>query len=83
MIRCSNNGISCAIDQNGVVTERLRDASGKDVDVGGIFSGRVHFYPAQPTLYQAWGEWIVLISSLASVMLGVYWVINSMGKGAS
>jgi apolipoprotein N-acyltransferase len=82
MVRCANNGVSCVIDQNGNVTDRLRDASGRDVDVGGIFSGTVHFYPAQPTLYEAWGDWIVLISSLASVMLGVYWVTNSWGKRA-
>jgi apolipoprotein N-acyltransferase len=82
MIRCANNGISCVIDQNGVVTSRLRDASGRDVDVGGIFAGTLHFYPAQPTLYAAWGNWIVLISSLASVMLGVYRVVHSWGKRA-
>jgi apolipoprotein N-acyltransferase len=83
MIRCTNNGVSCIIDQKGTVTERLRDASGKDVDIGGIFTGTLHFYAARPTLYEAWGDWIVLISSLASVMLGVYWGVHSRGKRAS
>jgi apolipoprotein N-acyltransferase len=83
MIRCTNNGVSCIINQKGTVTERLRDASGKDVDIGGIFTGTLHFYAARPTLYEAWGDWIVLISSLASVMLGVYWGVHSRGKRAS
>jgi apolipoprotein N-acyltransferase len=82
MLRCANNGVSCVIDQNGVVTDRLRDASGRYVDVGGIFAGTLRFYPAQPTLYQAWGNWIVLISSGAGVMLGVWWVIKTWGKRA-
>jgi apolipoprotein N-acyltransferase len=71
MVRCANNGISCEIDQDGTVVDRLRDASGAYIDVGGIFTRRLEFYPAHPTLYEALGDWIVLISSLISVMLGL------------
>jgi apolipoprotein N-acyltransferase len=76
MIRCANNGISCAIDQNGTVINRFHDASGKAVDVAGVFTGTLQFYPAQPTLYEAWGDWIVLISSLVTGMLGLHFFFS-------
>jgi apolipoprotein N-acyltransferase len=72
MLRCTNNGISCEVDQDGTVIGRLRDAKGHDIDVGGIFTGKLRFYPPQATFYEAWGDWIVLLSSLISVMLTVY-----------
>jgi apolipoprotein N-acyltransferase len=71
MIRCANNGISCEINQDGTVTGRFRSASGTDVDVGGIFAQKLEFYPAHVTFYEAWGDWIILISSLISGMLGL------------
>lgn len=71
MIRCANTGISCEIDQNGTVTDRFLGPSGGEIDVGGIFSRKLEFYPAHDTLYEMWGDWIILISSLVSVMLGV------------
>jgi len=74
MIRCANTGISCEIDQNGTVTHRLTDAAGASIDVGGIFTGHLQFYRPQPTLYERWGDWIVLISSVTSVMLAAYFL---------
>ena len=71
MIRCANTGISCEIDQNGTVIDRFRDASGHDIDVSGIFTGKLSFYPSHSTFYEAWGHWIILISSLISGMLGL------------
>jgi apolipoprotein N-acyltransferase len=77
MIRCANTGISCQIDQNGTVVDRYRNAAGSEIDVGGIFSGNLQFFPSQPTFYESWGDWIVLISSLVSVMLGVRFFCRS------
>ena len=71
MIRCANTGISCLIDQNGTVTDRLLGPSGAEIDVGGIFARTLLFYPSHGTLYEMWGDWIILISSLVSVMLGL------------
>ena len=45
MIRCANNGVSCEIDQNGTVIDRLRDAAGASIDVAGIFARTLNFYP--------------------------------------
>ena len=72
MIRCANTGISTVIDQNGTVTQRYRDAAGHEIDVGGVFTGTLQFYPAHVTLYERAGDWIVLISALVTVMLGVW-----------
>ena len=71
MIRCANTGISCIIDQNGTVTDHYLDASGREIDVGGVFARTLEFYPPHPTLYEIWGDWIILISALVSVMLGI------------
>jgi apolipoprotein N-acyltransferase len=71
MIRCANTGISSLIDQNGTVTDRFRGPLGTEIDVGGVFARDLEFYPAHVTPYERWGEWIVLISALVSVMLGI------------
>jgi apolipoprotein N-acyltransferase len=69
LLRCTNTGISCVVDQNGTVADRFRGPTGAAIDVGGIFSGRLRFYPAHPTFYEAWGDWIVLLSALLSVII--------------
>jgi apolipoprotein N-acyltransferase len=71
MIRCANTGISCVIDQDGAVTDRFLGPSGGEIDVGGIFARKLEFYPAHGTRYEMWGDWIILISALVSVMLGI------------
>ncbi len=76
MVRCANTGISCIIDQNGAVTDRFLGPSGAELDVGGIFARKLEYYPTHGTLYQVWGDWIVLISSLVSVMLGLRFFLN-------
>jgi apolipoprotein N-acyltransferase len=71
MIRCANTGVSCIIDQNGTVTDRFRGPLGREIDVGGVFARKLEMFPSHGTLYEMWGDWIVLISSLVSVMLGL------------
>jgi apolipoprotein N-acyltransferase len=81
MLRCSNNGISCVVDQNGTVVDRFRDGQGRDIDSAGIFEGTLHFYPAHRTLHEAWGDWIVLLSGAASVMLALPFFRARMRRG--
>jgi len=71
MIRCANTGISCVIDQDGQVVDRFRSDSGAEIDVAGIFARKFQFYPTRATLYESWGDWIVLLSSLITVILGI------------
>jgi apolipoprotein N-acyltransferase len=77
MIRCANNGISCLIDQSGTVVSKFTAQGGTDIDVGGVFTGSISFHRAQSTLYEMWGDWIVLISAFVSVMLGVWFFFRT------
>lgn len=77
MIRCANTGISDVVDQNGTVANRFRVPDGSELDVEGVFAGELRFYPAHTTFYESWGEWIVLISALVSVMLGIRFFARS------
>jgi apolipoprotein N-acyltransferase len=76
MLRCANNGISCEIDQDGTVIDRLKNSAGAYIDVAGIFSGRLEFYPAHATVYEAWGSWIILLSELVGVMLTLRFLVR-------
>ena len=51
-------------------------ASGRDIDVGGIFPGTVVVHEQHRAPYEKWGDWIVLISSLVVAMLGVRFFIQ-------
>jgi apolipoprotein N-acyltransferase len=77
MLRCANNGISCLIDQNGTVASRFTAPDGRDIDVGGVFAGTLSFFPIHATPYEMGGDWIVLISALVSVMLGVWFLLRA------
>ncbi len=71
MIRCANTGISDLIDQDGQVVDRFRTDTGEEIDVSGIFARKFQYYPAHPTFYESWGDWIVLLSSLITAILGI------------
>ena len=75
LLRCTNNGISCLVDQNGTLSSEYK-LNGADIDVGGVYTGVLSFYPIHATLYEMWGEWIVLISAFVSVMLGVWFFLR-------
>jgi apolipoprotein N-acyltransferase len=83
MVRCSNNGITCVVDQDGHVTDRFRDGQGRDIDSTGIFSTTLRFYPAHRTWHEAWGDWMVLLSSAVSVMLSVPFFWNRVRAARS
>jgi apolipoprotein N-acyltransferase len=76
MIRCANTGISCVVDRFGRVIDHYIDA-GREIDVGGVFAGTLDVYQHRTTLYEKWGDWIILISSLVSVMLGVRFFVRT------
>ncbi len=71
MVRCANTGISCVVDEDGEVVSRYLSATGKDIDVEGVFTGKLSYYAARPTLYESWGDWIVLLSGAITSILGI------------
>ncbi len=77
MIRCANTGISDVVDQNGTVSSRFLGPGGAEIDVGGVFAGTLVFFPAHGTVYEMWGDWIILISACVSVMLAIRFFARS------
>ena len=77
MLRCSNNGITCIVDQNGVVVSEYKGVGRGRYRRRGRLHRHALFYPIRATLYEMWGDWIVLISAFVSVMLGVWFFLRT------
>lgn len=61
VVRSANTGISCIIDPQGRVVNRVMDASGKDIFVRGFLTGNV--LPLEPeTFYMRYGDLLVWMS---------------------
>jgi apolipoprotein N-acyltransferase len=60
LLRCSNNGITCAIDAHGSVREIFRDAKGSAYGNGVFYAEVPLFTPSEksaPTFYNRHGDW--------------------------
>jgi apolipoprotein N-acyltransferase len=71
LIRCGNNGISCEIDPDGTIVADVRDADGHTSNVQGVLSRSLFLFPPQVTPYERWGDWVVLLSQLATLAAGI------------
>ena len=61
VVRCANTGISCFIDAQGRIIDRIKDASGKDTFVRGVLNGTV--MPMESgTIYTRYGDLLVWLS---------------------
>jgi apolipoprotein N-acyltransferase len=60
LLRCSNNGITCAIDGHGRITDLFRDVHGSEYGEG-ILTVKVPLLPSAdksaPTFYNLHGDW--------------------------
>ena len=57
MIRCANTGISCEVDQDGTVVDRLRSADSKAyIDVVGNFFAEAGILPGARDVFRALGK---------------------------
>ncbi len=62
LLCCSNTGISAVVDATGRITSEL--AVGKrNVDISGILSGDLQWYPAEQTPYALYGDWFVWLAA--------------------
>lgn len=70
MVRAANTGVSCLVDDRGMVTQMLADEHGNTF-IQGIMQGSV-LAPIEPvdTVYSRYGEWFVWLS-----MIGTAWLI--------
>jgi apolipoprotein N-acyltransferase len=68
VVRCANTGISCIIDPQGQVVDRLRDSAGEDIFIQGALVGKV-VLSDDLTLYTRWGDWFVGLCLVLWVLL--------------
>lgn len=68
MIRSTNSGVTCHITQNGIVERVLKNENGKKIEIEGALISDLRWTPSQTTLYERWGNWIVLVSLLILLM---------------
>jgi apolipoprotein N-acyltransferase len=76
LLRCANNGISCEIDPDGTIVADVRDADGNTTSVQGVLSRSLFLFHPQVTLYERWGDWVVLLSQLATSAAGVIYLLK-------
>ncbi len=78
MVRSTNSGITCVVDPNGLVIQRLAPFT------KGYLVAGVPVYTAGRTLYTAWGDWFAFVMScgaLASLGAGFAFVFLRGKKG--
>jgi apolipoprotein N-acyltransferase len=64
MIRCTNSGITCQINQKGIIDQSLQDSTGNRVGIEGALIGDLHWTPSTVTPYERYGNWVVWVSLL-------------------
>jgi len=68
MVRCSNIGVTCFIDDCGRETSRLHDPDTKDTFIEGVLPGEVTSHVSHLTFYARFGD-LFAISLLGLCML--------------
>lgn len=64
MLRCANSGVSAVVNQSGAVLDTIKDDQGRRVEVDGVKVGLLQWAPSRVTLYEKYGNWIVIFSLL-------------------
>jgi apolipoprotein N-acyltransferase len=67
LIRCANTGISCFIDPNGRIMDRVKNLNGEDIFVRGVLTGTVIPMTFR-TLYTRYGDWFSWVCIGVSVI---------------
>jgi apolipoprotein N-acyltransferase len=71
LLRCGNSGLTCLIDQNGELVAKFVAKNGKSIDEEGLFNGVIHPYPSHGTLYERFGNQLLLIFNVITIILTV------------
>jgi apolipoprotein N-acyltransferase len=67
VVRCANTGVSCVIDPNGRIVDRIKDEKGEDIFVRGVLTGWVVPLDSK-TIFTRYGDWFVWIATVGSVV---------------
>lgn len=74
LLRCANTGVTCEVNQYGVVKARLTDSglpNGRSVGAQNILTRELRWHSPRQTLYQRWGDWVPLVSALICLGLAL------------
>ncbi len=66
--RTASTGVSCIIEPNGRIVDRVKDLTGRDVDVEGYLVGQIPL-TSERSFYNRYGDWFIYIISL--VVIGI------------
>jgi len=63
IIRTASTGVSCIIEPNGRIVDRVMDGTARDVDVEGYLVGHIPL-TSERSLYNQYGDWFVYVISV-------------------
>jgi len=71
MVRCANTGVSCFIDPNGRIVNRVKNAQDQDIFVRGVLTGTIIPMESKTvyTRYGDWFAWVCIGCSLAFLIM--------------
>jgi len=67
VVRCANTGVSCIIDPNGRIVDRVKDEKGEDIFVRGMMTGEIIPLDSR-TIYTEYGDWLVWVVMVGSAL---------------
>jgi len=68
IIRTASTGVSCIIEPNGRIVDRVKDGNNRDVDVEGYLVGHITL-TSERSFYNRYGDWFIYVISL--VLIGI------------
>jgi apolipoprotein N-acyltransferase len=68
IIRTASTGVSCIIEPNGRIVDRVMDGTARDVDVEGYLVGHITL-TSERSFYNRYGDWFIYVISL--VLIGI------------
>lgn len=73
MIRACNTGVTCVVNDRGIITARLEDPQTRDWAIQGVLPATLTLQAEPPrTLYAQWGDWFS-IACLGLVFTNLCW----------
>jgi apolipoprotein N-acyltransferase len=79
VIRCANTGISCIIDPFGRIVNRIKDEEGKEIFVQGVLTSTIIPLESK-TFYTRYGDWLVWVSMLFTVIFLLAGIIKKPSR---
>jgi apolipoprotein N-acyltransferase len=66
--RTASTGVSCIIEPNGRIVDRVKDRSARDVDVEGYLVGKIPL-TSERSFYNRYGDWFIYVITV--VVIGI------------